>query len=165
MTQSVQQLRSFAPIELRPPASAAARLSVRLRPVPDAPASARRLVRDACQEWQLPAPLADEAATVAGVLVLTSVHQVRSVLRLTVMAAGAGRPGRGTVLIEVEDRGREEATSCLPGPPWAVDSLVRLASDTGSARLPGGRQLWARVGATPGRVLTAVPDPEPGPRR
>jgi hypothetical protein len=133
-----------------------------MRPVPDAPASARRLVRDVCAQWHLPTPLADEAATVAGVLVLTSVHQVRSVLRLTVMAGGMAGPGRGTVLIEVEDRGREDVATRAPGPPWAVDNLSRLASDSGSARLPGGRQLWARVGAATAPVLTAVPGPQPG---
>ena len=162
MTLPAHHLRPDALPHRSPPRSgAAARLSVRMRPVPGAPAAARRLVREACAQWRLPAPLAEEAATVAGVLVLTSVHQVHSVLRLTIMA-GVERSGRGTVLIEVEDPGREDVAARPPSPPWAVDNLTRLAADSGSARMPGGRQLWARVGAKTGPLLAAVPGPGRG---
>ena len=83
-------------------------------------------------------------------------------LRLTVMAGGVDRSGRCAVLIEVEDHGRQDSTDHPPGPPWAVDNLTRLASASGSVRLPGGRQLWARVGARTGPILAAVPDEPSG---
>jgi hypothetical protein len=124
-------------------ASQAARISVRMRPVASAPASARRLVQRSGTGWGWPAGLVDDAALVAGALVLNSVRQARSPLRLTVISGGRA------VLVEVED-------SCvlfpLAGRPagmhrdgYGLDLVHRIAEAFGFVQHPDGRRLWARI--------------------
>jgi len=119
--------------------SQAAKLSVRLRPVRSAPAAARRLVLDREPDWRLPARLLDDTAMVAGAMVLLSVCQARSPLRLTLSATDL------VVLVEVDD-------SCmdLPSPSrerFSLDLVRRTAQAFWFVQQPAGRQLWARVAA------------------
>ena len=118
-------------------------MSVALRPVVSAPASARRLVRRAGIGWGLPARVVDDAALVAGAFVLGSVRQARSPLTLSVLASDQ------TILVEVEDTctafpidGRGEGFGTLG---FGLATAQRVADACGFTRRPGGRQMWARV--------------------
>lgn len=123
--------------------SQTARVSVWLRPVASAPASARQLVVRSALSWGLPARLVDDAALVAGALVLESVRQARSPLRLTVHS------GDLAVMVEVED-------ACVLFPMaaglsgtgrgrYGLELVHRVAEAFGFVRRPGGRRLWARI--------------------
>ena len=117
--------------------------AVPLRPGALAPAFARRFVRRNAAQWRLSDGVADDAAAVAGALVLLSVRQARSPLTLRLSL------DRAAMMIEVEDR-------CGDFPPLpstggrveeiGLEQLHRVADAWGYVRRSVGRQLWARVG-------------------
>ena len=112
--------------------------SARMRPVASAPADARRLIRQVGSRWALPPSLVENAALVAGALVLESVRQARSPLRLTATRIASA------VVIQVED-------SCVSFPhaceraALGLEVVGRVAAAYGFVRRPAGRQLWARL--------------------
>ena len=123
------------------------RVSVRMRPGALAPASARRWVFQIGMSWGLPQRQVEDAALVAGALVLHSVRQAGSPMRLALVWTEAG------MLVEVEDACTAFPVVPLPatgdrGPEGlGLDLVRRVAQAFGFTCLPGGRQMWARVAA------------------
>ncbi len=124
------------------------RVSIRMRPGALAPASARRWVFQLGMSWGLPQQQVEDAALVAGALVLHSVRQAGSPMRLALVWTEAG------MLVEVEDACT--AFPVVPLPPatggrgpdgLGLDLVRRVAQAFGFTCLPGGRQIWARVAA------------------
>ena len=121
------------------------RVSVRMRPGALAPASARRWVFQIGTNWGLSLRLIEDAALVAGAIVLHSVRQAGSPLCLSLL------PTEDTVLIEVEDACTAFPTvstgcdRCRGREGLGLDLVHRVAQAFGFTRLPDGRQVWARV--------------------
>ena len=124
------------------------RVSIRMRPGALAPASARRWVFQIGMSWGLPQRQVEDAALVAGALVLHSVRQAGSPMRLALVWTEAG------VLVEVEDACTAFPVVPLPAATGGrgseglgLDLVRRVAQAFGFTCLPGGRQVWARVAA------------------
>ena len=122
------------------------RVSIRMRPGALAPALARRWVFQIGMGWGLPQLQVEDAALVAGALVLHSVRQAGSPMRLALVWTEAG------VLVEVEDACTAFPVVPLPAPTGGrgseglgLDLVRRVAQAFGFTCLPGGRQIWARV--------------------
>lgn len=114
-------------------------VSARLRPVVSAPATARRLVREAGSRLGLSPSLVEETAVVVGTLVSTSIRQAHSqvLLRVGFVADCA--------FIEVTDRGSKLIHPALVRNDLGLDSVCQVAQSCGMRILEDGRQLWARV--------------------
>ncbi|MFL6161082.1 MAG: hypothetical protein ACJ74U_02520 [Jatrophihabitantaceae bacterium] len=125
-----------------------------LRPGKHAPLAARRFVRSICSQQALPARVTDNAAFVAGELVLISVIQSRSVVALAVGLDGTD------VILRLRDRSTTWPMRRGLGSVDRGEVVHRLSRSWGFACDGYGREIWAVIGLDPastnGAQLRAV---------